>query len=185
MATSDTNVPQVIVNKLTMADYTTATKNANEFYAVTDLDGVYAETVAPITAVGAITTNNIADSAITNAKIDWSTVADVNYSLTEQATGGTWTDGKTIYKKTINLGAMPNNTTKNVAHNISNFSRLVKIESILTRANGSFYPLPFASNSAVADQIEIGVDSTNVIISTKINWSASSAVATIYYTKSS
>ena len=72
MATSDTNVPQVIVNKLTMADYTTATKNANEFYAVTDLDGVYAETVAPITAVGAVTTNNIADSAVTSAKIDWS-----------------------------------------------------------------------------------------------------------------
>lgn len=37
MATTDTNVPQVIVNKLTTAQYNAATKNPNEFYAVTDM----------------------------------------------------------------------------------------------------------------------------------------------------
>ena len=36
MATTDTNVPQVIVNKLTQAQYDTAVKSPTEFYAVTD-----------------------------------------------------------------------------------------------------------------------------------------------------
>lgn len=36
MATTDTNVPQVIVNKLTAAQYAAATKSPTEFYAVTD-----------------------------------------------------------------------------------------------------------------------------------------------------
>lgn len=39
MPTTDTNVSQVIVNKLTKAQYDSATKSATEFYAVTDVDG--------------------------------------------------------------------------------------------------------------------------------------------------
>ena len=38
MATTDTSVPQVIVNKLTKAQYDAATKSPTEFYAVTDED---------------------------------------------------------------------------------------------------------------------------------------------------
>ena len=40
MAIYDTNVPQVIVNKLTAAQYATATKVPTEFYAVTDEEAV-------------------------------------------------------------------------------------------------------------------------------------------------
>ena len=40
MPTTDTSVAQVIVNKLTKAQYTTATKSPTEFYAVTDEDAV-------------------------------------------------------------------------------------------------------------------------------------------------
>ena len=36
MPTTDTNVPQVVVNKLTKAQYDAATKSPTEFYAVTD-----------------------------------------------------------------------------------------------------------------------------------------------------
>lgn len=49
MATTDTNVSQVVVNKLTKAQYTAATKSPTEFYAVTD-------------------------AKVTNSDIDWSTV---------------------------------------------------------------------------------------------------------------
>lgn len=74
MSTTDTNVQQVIVNKLTQAEYDTATKSPTEFYAVTDAQ---------------IGTADIADGAVTAGKIDFST-----FSL---ATGvekvvGTWTD---------------------------------------------------------------------------------------------
>lgn len=54
MATTDTNVPQVIVNKLTKAQYEAAVKDPTEFYAVTD---------------GKIETADIADGAVTSAKM--------------------------------------------------------------------------------------------------------------------
>lgn len=122
---------------------------------------------------------------ITNENIDWSTMPG-SYSTTEQTTPFTWIDGKPIYKKTINFGALPNATTKNVAHGVSGLSQLVKIEAIMNRpgTNGGFYPLPFVSKSAANDQVEVSVNDTNVSIATNINWSSCTAYVTIYYTKS-
>ena len=59
MPTTDTNVPQVVVNKLTKAQYEVATKEPTEFYVVTDEQ---------------IGTSDIADGAVTAAKIDGSTL---------------------------------------------------------------------------------------------------------------
>ena len=39
-----------------------------------------------------------------------------SYSTDEVKTDEKWIDGKPIYRKTIICGALPNNTTKNVAH---------------------------------------------------------------------
>lgn len=58
MPTTDTNVPQVIVNKLTKAQYEAATKSPTEFYAVSDEQ---------------IGTSDIADGAVTSQKIDFTT----------------------------------------------------------------------------------------------------------------
>lgn len=53
MPTTDTSVPQVIVNKLTKAQYNAATKSPTEFYAVTDED-IYSDfTGATSSAAGA------------------------------------------------------------------------------------------------------------------------------------
>lgn len=43
----------------------------------------------------------------------------ITYSTTEQLTGDVWIDGKPKYRKTINIGALPNNTTKTVAHYVT------------------------------------------------------------------
>lgn len=59
MPTTDTNVPQVIVNKLTKAQYEAATKEPTEFYVVSDEQ---------------IGTSDIADGAVTAAKIDFTTL---------------------------------------------------------------------------------------------------------------
>lgn len=66
MATTDTNVPQVIVNKLTSAEYATATKSPTEFYAVTDEQ---------------IGTADIANGAVTADKIDFTTLIDKIYPV--------------------------------------------------------------------------------------------------------
>lgn len=104
MATTDTNVPQVIVNKLTSAEYATATKSPTEFYAVTDVEVPYVgSTLSTPSNVAYVATANIQDGAVTPAKI-----ATATYSTTEQVIG-TWVDGKPLYRKTLNCGAGPNN----------------------------------------------------------------------------
>ena len=50
-------------------------------------------------------------------------VPTVHYSTSEQVIG-TWIDGKSLYEKTINFGALPNNESKKVNHNIANVKRI-------------------------------------------------------------
>lgn len=52
----------------------------------------------------------------------------VNYSTEEQWTGRLWVDGKKIYQKTIEFGAMPLNTVKSIPLDISGFHRLIDAE---------------------------------------------------------
>ena len=46
-----------------------------------------------------------------------------HYSTDEVETGMYWIDGKPIYRKVINCGALPNNAAKDTAHNIQNLER--------------------------------------------------------------
>ncbi len=55
-----------------------------------NIQTITAETVAPAEEVGAITTNMIADGAVTSAKVDWSTLLPSNFSVLESVSQG-WT----------------------------------------------------------------------------------------------
>lgn len=109
----------------------------------------------------------------------------LDYSTSEVNTGAKWVDGSAIYKKTINFGALPNATTKTVAHGISGLSQVVRLEGIISRPGGVYSPAPFVSYSSISDQIELSVHNTEVLASTGYDWSTSTAYITIYYTKSS
>lgn len=110
----------------------------------------------------------------------------MDYSTTEVNTGAKWVDGSAIYKKTINLGALPNATTKAVAHGVSNFGYLVKIEGMSTYSGDNvFRPLPHVSVYSAADNILVEVSPTDVVVYTGVDRSAFSGYVTIYYTKSS
>lgn len=107
-----------------------------------------------------------------------------DYSLEERDTGYTWTDGKHIYKKTINCGNLPNNTTKIVAHGISNISKIVRIEG--TADNGGMYlPLPWMDINSAGRQVQVIVDDTDILLATAYDRSSYSAYVTLYYTKTS
>lgn len=72
---------------------------------------------------------------------------------TEEIRIGTWINSKSIYRKTINTGALPNNTGKTVNHNISNIEYICKIQGIAFRnSSGTSLPLPSATydNTAVS-----------------------------------
>lgn len=128
----------------------------------------------------------IAQSHHTSNKIDFATLAFGNYSTTEQNTGFKWIDGSAIYKKTINFGALPNATSKTVAHNISNLSYVVDYCSITTSSNdGVFRPMPIISPSGDRYQALFEFDATYIYCYCGGNYSALSAYITLYYTKSS
>lgn len=133
-------------------------------------------------ADGSITTAKLADDAVTSQKVDWTTMPD-NYSTSEIATGSTWIDGKPLYKKTVDVGALPNSTSKSVAHGISNLNIVVKTEGSAKDISGVRIALPFASVANVADQISIRIETSSIVIIAGVNRSGFSGYVTLWYTK--
>lgn len=91
------------------------------------------------------------------------------YSTEETRTGKTWIDGKPIYRKVIDFGALPNATTKVVAHGIADVDTWVQQIAIANTATKSGIRLPFAdttlatqSISAYATATSVGVNTGNV-----------------------
>ena len=65
----------------------TFTANSSDDKTV-NIQTITAETVAPAEEVGAITTNMIADGAVTSAKVDWTTLVPSNFAALESASQG-------------------------------------------------------------------------------------------------
>lgn len=169
---------------------------------------------AAVTPSSPVTTSMIADGAVTAQKIATGVVpqvtmtqtdpgegspladnnfiavyssspADTDYSTTEKDTGFTWVDGKTIYKKTVNFGSLPNATSKTVAHNITNLYRVVKVECIAYNS-GSAINTPIPLVSAVGNNSTMDINATNIVMSAGVDRSAfDECYVTLYYTKSS
>ena len=93
---------------------------ANQVVTLIDNEGTNLYPVAGALKQSSVTTSTINDGAVTANKIDFTTFPFGNCSTSEVNTGFTWVDGSPIYKKTVNFGVLPNNTSKQVAHNIQN-----------------------------------------------------------------
>lgn len=132
-----------------------------------------------------LTSSNIAagsSARIGAQNIDFTTLSG-NYSTSEVDTGYTWINGVHIYKKTIDFGALPNATTKSVAHNISNLSAVIKIEGVCSDG-GSWTTVPLMFNSGSAEfNTDFYVDGTYLNASSGQNVSNRTAYITLYYTK--
>lgn len=110
---------------------------------------------------------------------DYSEALMPNYSTTEQKTGQKWIDGKDIFSKTIDCGALPDNTSKLVAAGLSNVT-VIKIEGVAI--GGSSIHLPHISTNSV--YIEISYEASNeVFIRTNGYFSTMHGYVTLYYTK--
>jgi hypothetical protein len=106
-----------------------------------------------------------------------------DYSTTETDTGTKWINGDAIYKKTVNIGSLPNNTTKTITHNIANFGNLVRLEGSFTNGTNSA-PIPYAAPTA-AKSVQAYADTSNITIGTGEDRSTYTGYVTLYYTKSS
>ena len=141
--------------------------------------GAPAQSIAALTD-GSVTTEKLADGAVTSEKVDWSTMPG-SYTTTEQKTPFTWIDGKPIYKKTIDFGALPNNTNKQVNHNISNLDRIIRVEQSIDN-NGTGF-LEISSGNANNNTFNFYGTATTISITATDDRSGCYAYFTLWYTK--
>lgn len=111
-----------------------------------------------------------------------------NIYSTDEQVYGVWIDGKVIYKKTIYLGSLPNNSTAHIAHNIQNLGEVVRFEGVALRSSDnvafqlSNTPNPKVS-SPLPTSINIVIEPTTIGIATGNDRSNMTGYVTIYYTK--
>lgn len=130
-----------------------------------------------------------ASAKVNSSNVDFSSVLALsNYSQTEAATGYTWEDGSMIYKKTVYISSLPNTTTGNYPHGITNLSQVIKLEGFMLTSGGGAWPLPQVPNptsSGITNGIRLSVSASNITIDAGTNRSTSSAYVTLWYTKTS
>ena len=108
----------------------------------------------------------------------------VNYSTTEQALGIKWIDGKEIYRKVVDFGALPNTTTKDVSSGLTAANvNIIKMDCVARGVNGATIPVPYVSYSAnnIADMYFMA--DGNIRIQTYNDRSSQSAYVILEYTK--
>ena len=126
--------------------------------------------------LGEFTANQSTDTTIN--------LENSSYSTSEVKTNATWIDGKPIYKKTIDFGALPNNAIKNIDHGVANIAQVVKIEGIISFGSGNWSPIPLVYKGEHSTyNAEFQVSTTQVHCATSQDRSNLSAIITFYYTK--
>lgn len=104
------------------------------------------------------------------------------YSASEKVVG-TWIDNKPIYQKTVYISSLPNASTSNIAHGITNISAFVGIESFIKWSNGWIANTPWIVYGDETELITISLGLTSIQIVTKKDRSSMSAYVTLRYTK--
>lgn len=92
------------------------------------------------------------------------------YDLQERITGQKWTDStnlqtpKETFRIVLEFAAIAPGATLNIAHGINTIAQFTKIYGTCITATPDFRPIPYASATAVNQQIEVNVDAANVNI---------------------
>ena len=81
---------------------------------------------------------------------------------------GIWIDGKPIYRKVINTGALPNTSSKTVNHNINNIDFITNYYGMAYRnTDNTFIKLPFVQSSqSLALQVAVFINKTIISLVT-------------------
>lgn len=126
----------------------------------------------------AVTTGKLAAASVANAKLDFANINFGNYLNTEVDTGFKWINGKNIFKKTINLGTLPNSASTSTAHGITGMTAVVEYRGIGMNLGGMQF-IDFQQGNG----INTFIDATNVNIATTISRSSFTGYMTLWYTK--
>lgn len=110
--------------------------------------------------------------------------ASVNYSTTEQVVG-TYL-GKPLYEITVDTGTLPNNTTKTIAHGISDLKAVIDLRGYARNTNnGINIPIPYVYKSgSYSKSLQAYSDATNITLISGENMSGyTESSVTLQYTK--
>lgn len=112
------------------------------------------------------------------------------YDLNENITGEQWFNPNSVqikrngFRKVFSIGAINAGATSTTAHAITNVTVFTHIYGTAITANPDNRPIPYASGTAVNQQIELKVDASNITI---INGAAApnitSAIVVLEYLK--
>lgn len=92
---------------------------------------------------------------------------EIPYSINERRIG-TWIDGKPLYRKVLDLGALPNNGSKMLNINVSNFGKMINFTGVaFSSAFTLFLPYVHTNSSDIINvwfqqsNMQIGVQTHN------------------------
>ena len=110
-----------------------------------------------------------------------------NFSTEEQIVGK-WIDGKPLYQKTIDCGALPNTTSKDINHNIADVERIWLYSGVAWgTVDTEIMPLPYlvvSSSGATNSAVGVTVNRVRIRITTGSDrTSYTNSYITIQYTK--
>lgn len=107
--------------------------------------------------------------------------ASACYSTVEREVG-CWVDGKPLYQKTIDFGALPNTTSKNLS-TPSNIENIIKYEGFCYSSSDitNQRPIPFSAGGS--NDIRADLYNGVLRILTFSNWSGYNGCLTVLYTK--
>lgn len=115
-------------------------------------------------------------------KVDTTTVGvEIPESFT-----GQYLNSAPIYQKMINIGILPNNTTKSINTGITDANYIwIDAENSFAFSGGASYPIPYVDPKAVANSIGVRITGygANIIVLTGTNWSSYAGLVTVKYTK--
>lgn len=90
-----------------------------------------------------------------------------NLFNTSEVIIGRWLDGSILYRKVVDFGALPNNTTKTVAHNISNLARVVNLYGMAYATASGWIPINYITPAGLQYAVATSITAAgNVSITT-------------------
>lgn len=107
----------------------------------------------------------------------------LSYSTSEVNTNETWINGKPIYKKVVDIGTLPNATTKQVNHDITNIDRIIKLYGVAWETGSTWTIVLPASSPTGSNNINLSASGTVLNIQTGTNRTDWSGYVVVEYTK--
>ena len=112
-------------------------------------------------------------------------VYDMSIGAGEILTGETF-GGKPVYMRLVDIGVLPNNTSKTINTGITNaYYFWIDPTYSMVISGGAAYPLPYVDPNNVANSIaaRIIANGQQVVITTHSNWSTYAGFVAVRYTK--